>query len=206
MAEDIIKSLDERIEELESNLLMMKLWAIKKNNKWNGNIYTIGLDNDKYCDSDLEVQDIKDKIVEYKLKKKEFLKNKLPPNEDSDILFNEDSQNIKLWEHVFGNFESLFATLNIKNSKRKTQIKSGLSLIYAIERQSIEKNQLISEVLKWCISFREKWSKWPFNKKGSIKKNILQTDCESANKILWCCNLSMKLKLSKDRKNIIIIR
>lgn len=122
------------------------------------------------------------------------------------IILNSDNQSIKIWSHVFWNFESLFKNLNIKESKKKTQLKWGLSLIYAIAIRGVKENQLESDLFESCMEFKKKWNKWDYQKTGKIKKHITKTDCESAEQILNCCGLSMKLNLSEDKKEISITK
>ena len=130
---------------------------------------------------------------------------------NTTIRIGQKQQTISVWDRILANFNDLFELLKINNKERKrqAQIKWWIVLIYAIGRYietENNENMLISDLMLYCHEFKEKWNNWKFEKKGTSKKSISKTDCDSANTILWNRNLSMRFKLSKDKKEILIAK
>lgn len=149
-----------------------------------------------------------DIISKLKLKKAELIDERNQKQQFNDtvnnksVLINQDKQHITIWNHTYPNFEALFK--NIKLKYTKTQLKWWITLIYAITINDMKHKMLVSDLLDLCYEFRNNWKNWIFENKWNKKNSITKNDCDSANSILDSCGISIKLKLSKDKKEIII--
>lgn len=62
------------------------------------------------------------------------------------------------------------------------------------------------QILEYYKEFKKNRSKWVFSDSGKEKKNISKTDCDSANSIFKKCELKIRIKLSDDRKTLLITK
>ena len=128
---------------------------------------------------------------------------------NSPIKFDSNKQAIQIRSHIFYNFKDFFWLLKTENSTKKSQIKSGVLLIYAlfnyIDDKKTENDILVSNLDEYCKIFKTKWSNRWFKNQGIKKKSIITTDCIRATEILSKCGLPIKFQLSKDKLKIHMI-
>lgn len=126
------------------------------------------------------------------------------------ICFYISNQNIKLWERVFKNFESLFLQIRAKQDN-KTQLKWGMGLIYSVAKclslkwKQNKTSLPTKELLKRYKEFKEwnDWDNWKWGKRWNKKSLITQTDCDMANSILKSSEVKIRfslLDISRDNK------
>jgi hypothetical protein len=65
---------------------------------------------------------------------------------------------------------------------------------------------LVTDLFDYYEEFRKQWENREFKKQGIKKKSIIANNCVRANQILSKCGLSIKFKLSKDEKEILMTK
>ncbi len=199
---DTLKALNDRIEELQQQLRWMQVGILKKDIKSN-NVYDHLYWSKTYNDLDPEVQEIKDKILDLKLKKENILLNTPNKAEDynewNNIKIDINNKIISIWKRTFTNFTGFYELLRIKENKStaKSQTKAWVVLIYSVFRyaqENQEKDNITkSDLYKYFEEFHKKWKERWF--KGMTIDNNAEI---RANQILKESWLLIRFDLSKD--------
>jgi hypothetical protein len=124
-----------------------------------------------------------------------------------------EKQIVRVGDYSFENFDAIFSLFKRKDKisiNKKSQLKWGLALLYAMARYTEVNSEIehikISELLPHCHGFRRVLGDRNFSARWRKKTGISQSDVESANSILSKCSIDSRFRKSKDQTEILIAR